>query len=244
MDIPGTIAALPLSGGESIEQGDPHPPGHLICLPGLPEARLEVLRAVHLPCGEEAVSRSRRARYTAGRPAGAEVPDYVAEPGVDPERSTETFAEVLLHVDNEQWRGTRFVMRAGKALAERRKGVLVKFRPVASAPGEPGALRPAAQLWIGIEGPCDIELRLPGAPVAPDGRLRTFTLSGEPPQPGLPAYGRVLLDVLQGGRCLAVRAEEAEEAWRILTPVLEAWKDGRVPLQEYEAGSAPPADHV
>ena len=31
--------------------------------------------------------------------------------------------------------------------------------------------------------------------------------------------------------------DEAEEAWRIVAPVLEAWEAGLVPLEEYPAGA-------
>ena len=33
---------------------------------------------------------------------------------------------------------------------------------------------------------------------------------------------------------------EAEEAWRVLTPVLSAWSEDLVPLEEYPAGSDGP----
>jgi glucose-6-phosphate 1-dehydrogenase len=54
------------------------------------------------------------------------------------------------------------------------------------------------------------------------------------------AYRRVLLDVLGGGNTLAVHAGEAEEAWRIVMPVLDAWAAGEVPLEDYAGGSAGP----
>ena len=57
----------------------------------------------------------------------------------------------------------------------------------------------------------------------------------------LPAYGRLLLDVLTGNPALSIRGDETEEAWRIVTPVLEAWSAGLVPLEEYPAGSDGPA---
>jgi glucose-6-phosphate 1-dehydrogenase len=50
----------------------------------------------------------------------------------------------------------------------------------------------------------------------------------------------VLLDVLRGDRTLSIRADEAEEAWRIVEPVLDAWHHGAVPLDEYPAGSFGP----
>ena len=36
-------------------------------------------------------------------------------------------------------------------------------------------------------------------------------------------------------------SDEAELAWRIVTPVVEGWAEGLVPLQEYPAGSEGPA---
>lgn len=35
----------------------------------------------------------------------------------------------------------------------------------------------------------------------------------------------------------AIRGDEAEEAWRIMDPVLAAWAAGVAPLREYPAGS-------
>jgi glucose-6-phosphate 1-dehydrogenase len=184
-------------------------------------AKVDALRAVRAP------SRSRRARYTAGRIGEREVPSYVDEEGVDPERCTETFAEMGLELDSERWAGTEFVLRAGKALGRKRKGALVHFRG-------------GDELWIGIEGPDDIRLSLAGLAAGPPAEPARVDLSGEPPPSDLPAYGRVLLDVLGGGCGLSVRGDEAEEAWRVMTPVLDAWSRGEVPLEEYAAGSAGP----
>jgi glucose-6-phosphate 1-dehydrogenase len=46
--------------------------------------------------------------------------------------------------------------------------------------------------------------------------------------------------VLNGDAALSIRGDEAEEAWRILEPVLEAWSKDLVPLAEYPAGSDGP----
>lgn len=56
---------------------------------------------------------------------------------------TETFAEILLELDSPRWSGTRFLLRAGKALGRRRKGVIVRFRSVSSLPFWPDAPEPA-----------------------------------------------------------------------------------------------------
>lgn len=66
----------------------------------------------------------------------------------------------------------------------------------------------------------------------------TLTARIEPPE--LPAYGTLLLNVLRGDPALSLRADEAEEAWRGLEPVLSGWARDLVPLEEYPAGSLGP----
>jgi glucose-6-phosphate 1-dehydrogenase len=56
----------------------------------------------------------------------------------------------------------------------------------------------------------------------------------------LPPYARLFLDILTGNSALSIRADEAEESWRVVTPVLDAWSKELVPLQEYPAGSDGP----
>jgi glucose-6-phosphate 1-dehydrogenase len=211
------------------------------------ERKLDVLRSVRPLTPEDAVSRTRRARYTAGRLAstggadGRAVPDYAEEGGVDPKRNTETFAEVVLELESWRWSGTRFLLRTGKALAERRKEAVVRFRPAPHLPFGDDAADPATnELRIGLDGPYDLVLRLTGMASGPPPHLAPLTLDVELSAPELPAYSRVLMDVLGGDSTLSIRGDEAEEAWRILTPVLQAWAEGRVPLQEYPAGSAGP----
>ena len=94
------------------------------------------------------------------------------------------------------------------------------------------ALALYARQWC--DGPEDIVLRLSGASADP------VELRAHPPGAGLPVYAHVLLDVLRGTRALSTSADEAEQAWRIVSPVLEAWENGDVELEEYPAGSAGP----
>ncbi|MGW5196478.1 hypothetical protein [Streptomyces spiralis] len=50
---------------------------------------------------------------------------------------------------------------------------------------------------------------------------------------------------MRGDPALSIRGDEAEQAWRVLTPVLDAWERDLVPMQEYPAGSdgPPPRPH-
>ena len=70
--------------------------------------------------------------------------------------------------------------------------------------------------------------------------LVPLSLTARLDPPELPAYGRLLADVLNGDSALSVRGDEAEESWRVLTPVLSAWSKDLVPLEEYPAGSDGP----
>jgi glucose-6-phosphate 1-dehydrogenase len=202
----------------------------------LHERKTEVLGAVR-PVG---AGQTRRARYTAGRVEAQAVPSYVDEDGVDPGNETETFTEVRLAIDNPRWRGTPFVLRAGKAMSRTRKGVIVRFRPSQHPPYATADHPPAPnELRIGIDGPTDIRLDLSGGSEPAPG-VEPLTLESGPVTGTLPAYGRVLCDFLSGGSSLSVGSCEAELAWRIFDPVLAAWAAGSVPLEEYPAGSAGP----
>jgi glucose-6-phosphate 1-dehydrogenase len=196
--------------------------------------RTEVLRAVRPPA--DASTGSARGRYTAGTLRGRPLPDYTSEEGVDPARDTETFAAVVLTVDNPRWTGVPFRLRSGKALGTGQREVVVRFRPDPSSPfpsPAPDVLRlafhPAAiRLDIsvsGLRGPFELQ---PTALVAPA------------PGTAPPPYARVLHEVLTGAASLSVSAAEAEEQWRVVEPVLSAWAAGEVPLQEYPAGSDGP----
>jgi glucose-6-phosphate 1-dehydrogenase len=208
----------------------------------LPARRSDALRSIHPLEASDIALRTRRARYSAGHLApppdgsGEAVPAYVDEDGVDPDRMIETFAEVALELDAERWIGTTVVLRAGKALRRRRKMAILRFRDGPPAFAEHTGTS-ASELSIGIDGPEDIVLRLRGGAV---GAPVPVALRAPPPATDLPPYGHVLLDILTGGSALSVGADEAEQAWRIVTPILEAWREGLAPMEDYPAGSTGP----
>ncbi|MEU3570723.1 glucose-6-phosphate dehydrogenase [Kitasatospora sp. NPDC036755] len=205
----------------------------------LRDRKVDVLRSVRPLTGRDVVRRTRRARYLPGRIGDREVPAYAEEEGVDPERRTETFAEVELELDSRRWAGTRFRLRSGKALGEDRKEVAVRFRPVPVLPfGHSGEARPNV-LRFELE-PEGLALDLTGIG-AHAHELAPLSLTARMEPQDLPAYGRLLLDVLNGDPALSIRGDEAEEAWRVLEPVLTGWERGDVPLEEYPAGSRGPA---
>lgn len=204
----------------------------LVTMSHLPETgedlvagRLRALKAVRVPTAAQARTDSRRARYTAGQLAtdrGASVPDYIAEPGVDPGRQTETLAEATFLIADPLWTKTRFVLRAGKAMGLRRRGVLIEF-------GSDRAQPQGVDTWIDVDKSAAVPPRAAvtaQVPVVQAAPLEQV------------AYMNVLRSLLSGSSALSVSAAETELAWRLFTPILEAWRAGEVPLGEYPAGSS------
>jgi len=204
----------------------------------LRDRKVDALRAIRPLRPDEAVRWTCRARYTGGQIGGQAVPAYAEEEGVDPEHRTETFAEAHFELDNWRWAGTIFQLRTGKALHRDRKEVAVHFRPVPHLPFEhQGQARPNV-LRFGLE-PESVVLELTGTGPR-TGTLVPLTLATHLAPAELPPYAQLLLDILTGSSALSIRADEAEESWRVVTPVLDAWSKELVPLQEYAAGSDGP----
>jgi glucose-6-phosphate 1-dehydrogenase len=205
----------------------------------LRDRKVDVLRSVRPFEDDDVATRTRRARYRAGRVGDRDIPAYVDEDGVTPERGTETYAEVALLVDSWRWSGTRFRLRTGKAMGADRMEIVAHFRPVPHLPFAHSLGSVSNRLHFGLE-PEGLALELTGTGPSVALSLVPLTLSAEMAPPELPAYGRILLDVLHGNSALSIRADEAEEAWRVLTPVLEGWARDLAPLEEYDAGSDGP----
>ncbi|HET6885781.1 MAG TPA: hypothetical protein VFH32_06100, partial [Rubrobacteraceae bacterium] len=140
-----------------------------------------------------------------------------------------------------RWDGVPFVLRTGKALGRNLGEVAVRFRP-ASHPAFRQAPRPNALRLL--KGPdrviLDVQVGGSADPLEPEQVELDTVLS---PQ-SLSAYGHLLLDALEGNPSLFVHAEEAEESWRIVEPIIDAWEKDEVPLLEYPAGSYGPARRV
>ena len=211
-------------------------PPHAMDGASLSARKADVLRAVRPP--QDMARDTVRGRYTAGTVEGRELPDYVAEEGVDPGRETETYAEYTVTIDNWRWAGVPFRLRTGKALGSDCQEIAIWFKPVpylafSQEQPEPDVLRLRFD-----PDEITLELNLNGAGGPFDLERRALDM-GLPPTP-LSAYGLLLQEMLAGQATLSISDVEAEQSWRIVEPILAAWSAGEVPLQEYPAGSAGP----
>jgi glucose-6-phosphate 1-dehydrogenase len=209
--------------------------------PDVRARKVDVLRAVRQFSDEDVERRTVRGRYTAGAVEGKQIPAYVEEEGVEADQCTETFAQVTLAVDNWRWAGVPFTLRTGKAMAANRHEIRIRFRPVPHlAFGERQTAEPNV-LRLGVE-PDTVELSLMvSGGTAPDA-LEPARMDLALGEQDISAYGRVLLDAIEGRTGMSIGPEEAEEAWRVFEPVLDSWQRGRPPLLEYPAGSDGPAE--
>jgi glucose-6-phosphate 1-dehydrogenase len=203
----------------------------------LQDQKAQAFRAMRL-WGSPAES-ARRARYTKGTIGRRRIPDYIKEDGVDPERMTETLAQVTVAIDNNRWSGVPFVLRSGKGMGVPRKEVVVSFRDVPHLPK--GFAGPSAtdSLVIGLK-PGSVSLTMTmnaeGDPL--DLEQKTLTANLAPAR--MTAYGEVLAQILDGSQLLTVRGDSAEDCWRIVEPVLKAFADNEVRMESYSAGSTGP----
>ncbi len=190
---------------------------------------------------------SARGQYAAGHVDGGPVPGYLEEPNVPTDSTTDTLAALKLEINNWRWAGTPFYIRAGKRMPRRSTEITIAFRPVPhkpfSDPRVAESIRPNL-LTLSIQpnegASLRIEAKAPGAetqlrPVRMD-FLYGETFTRDTPE----AYERLILDALRGDATLFTRADEVEEAWRIVDPVIGAWGRNEVPLESYEAGTPGP----
>lgn len=199
---------------------------------------VHTLRATHL-AGDDPLTASRRARYTAGSIDGKQIPSYVDEEGVDAARDTETLAEVNLEIRNSRWAGVPFRLRSGKALWDGFRGIVIKFRPVVHLPeGFHNTAEPNVMV-IGLT-PETLAIGISTNAEGDRWDLEQTTLSADLSESPVRPYGEILQGILDDDPLLSVRGDMTEECWRILTPVVDAWASGAVPMDEYKAGSNGP----
>lgn len=198
---------------------------------------VDVLRAVR-PIAPDDVDRiAVRGQYGPGWICGKRVPAYNTEPDVNPQSNTETFAAAKFYIDNWRWQDVPIYVRTGKRMPAKASEVQIQFRPVPHQAFPSGALRDLQQNSIVIRIQPDegivqrFQAKTPGQkfrlkPVDMDfSYMKSF--QGEHPE----AYETLLLDVMQGDATLFMRADQVEEAWELVMPIIENWESS--PPQDF-----------
>ena len=210
------------------------------------DEKLKVLRSLKPWTAVDLDQHVIRGQYAAGNIAGAAVPGYREEPGVNPDSTTETFVALRAEIANWRWAGVPFYIRTGKRLPGRDAHIVVNFRPAPHAifHAPPGSVN---RLVINLQPKDGLELHLlaQGQDQRRNSTLTPVHLDLDFDKrfgsERVGAYERLLLDVIHGRLNLFVRSDEQEEAWRWVEPVLDHWRaDSRGP-RPYAAGTWGPS---
>ncbi len=206
----------------------------------LRDERIKVLEAVQPMSTEDVLKHVVRGQYKG----------YRKELKVDPESHTETFAAMRLYVENWRWQGVPFYLRSGKALADKTSEIIIQFK---CPPMNMFKLPANYEISSNVLGIClqpneGIHLRFEAKVPDTLSDLRTVDMDfhyresfGETKIPE--AYERLLLDAIQGDASLFTRADQTEESWKIIDPIIAGLHSAGAPqLLEYEPGSWGPKE--
>ncbi len=164
---------------------------------------------------------------------------YRTTAGVAADSRTETFVAARMWVDNERWDGVPFLLRTGKCLTESHQRVSVIFRdPVPGLPDQP---KGKSVLGFELSGDGEIQLTLvvkePGVTVSLGSSRVVIPLGQGYHTPSLPAYPRLLHDVLIGDRSLFTRPDGLAHVWKVAGEILN---DKPEPLMYPKKSWGPP----
>lgn len=196
------------------------------------DEKLKVLRNVRRVTPDQVETCTVRGQYGAGMLRGEWVKAYREEPNVDPNSNAETYVAMEMYVDNLRWSGVPFYVRTGKRLSHTITEIAIQFKDVpdvlfkrAIPDIDPNVLAVRVQPDEGIT--FRIESKMPGLSFRVRPVLMDFRYGSAFGVPVPEAYERLLLDVAMGDASLFARVDSVEEAWEIVTPILDYWASHR-----------------
>jgi glucose-6-phosphate 1-dehydrogenase len=211
------------------------------------DEKVKVLNSIRVIKEEEFDKYAVRGQYGPGTINGQQVIGYREEANVNPESNVETYAALQLFIDNWRWEGVPFYLRAGKRLPKRATEIAVSFKHV---PGfvskQLGQHLNSNLIVIRIQPDEGISLRInckapgPSSPIQPvkmDFKYGSY-FGAQPPE----AYERLICDCMAGDSTLFARDDEVIASWRILTPILDYWKNTKAKFPNYASGSWGPEE--
>ena len=209
--------------------------------------KVKVLEAVQ-PLSPTKIARDVvRGQYRPGPVGGKAYRSYRDEDGVAERSATETYVAMKLKIDTWRWAEMPFYLRTGKALAARRTEIAVQFRqaPYAMFRDTPVEALTPNFMVLAIQPDEGISLRfsakIPGPSVKMKGAEMNFKYTDLFDVPHTTGYETLLYDCMNGDATLFQRADFVEAGWRVVDPVLAAWKAaGDRNLAPYAAGSQGP----
>ena len=192
--------------------------------------KVDVLHAIRRINPEDVHESAVRGQYGAGWLKGQEVPGYREESSVDKNSGTETFVAAKFFVDNWRWKNVPFYIRTGKRLHEKTTLITIQFKeaPHYAFPEEAAETWRPNRLTFSIAPQMDIRIRFqtkrPGTEMVLNPVDMVFNPTENFKEQEPEAYETLLEDVIEANQTLFMRADQVEAAWKVITPLLEAWQ--------------------
>jgi glucose-6-phosphate 1-dehydrogenase len=213
------------------------------------EEKVQVLKSIRRMKPEQVAERTVRAQYGPGEISGEKVEGYKEEKGVKPGSTTETYAAVEFFISNWRWSGVPFYMRTGKRLTRDLTEIAVHLKrtPQALFARTPDEEMESNVIVLRIQPNEGIMVtfvaKRPGFEMTPATVHMDFCYQQAFGVQSPDAYEMLLLDVMQGDATLFIRGDEAEEQWRLITPIEEAWaRQSEGELAVFAAGTDGPEE--
>ena len=185
-----------------------------------------------------------RGQYTAGKVHGEPRRAYREEEQVAPDSTTDTYVAAKFLIDNDRWKGVPFFLRTGKNLAGQASVIMIQFKDTPHKIFKDDIT--PNRLVISIQPKLEISLlfegKVPGLHMKLVPAEMDFMYQGNYSENLPEAYEALLLDVLEGDATQFMRADQIEWAWKVVMPILDAWKKyPKKGLQFYESGGWGPS---
>ena len=178
---------------------------------------------------------------------GSEV-GYTEDPTVPDDSVTPTFASLVLWVNNPRWHGVPFIIKAGKALNERKAEIRIQFKGAPAATGMfAGQDVPENELVMRLQPDEAVYMKTnvksPGLMTKPVTSELDLSYSERYANVEMfDAYTRLILEVIRGRQATFVRDDELRASWKIFTPLLHQIEREKIKPVPYEYGSRGPAE--
>eukprot|EP00180_Rhodochaete_pulchella_P000594 Plantae.Rhodophyta-Rhodochaete_pulchella.ctg14305.p1 GENE.Plantae.Rhodophyta-Rhodochaete_pulchella.ctg14305~~Plantae.Rhodophyta-Rhodochaete_pulchella.ctg14305.p1 ORF type:complete len:528 (+),score=122.94 Plantae.Rhodophyta-Rhodochaete_pulchella.ctg14305:142-1725(+) len=209
------------------------------------DEKVKVLRAMEPPRIEDCVF----GQYVADDEGKNE--GYQDDATVTKGSRTPTFATIIFYIRNTRWDGVPFIMKAGKALNERKVDIRVQFH---SPPGA-GMMFPDTKQSPLLHNELVIRMQ-PNEAIYVKTNMKTpgldyTTIASEldltyrerfnnlvMPE----AYTRLIIEVLRGHQSAFVRNDELRAAWELFTPLLQEIENKAIDPIPYKYGTRGPKE--
>lgn len=169
---------------------------------------------------------------------------YKDATGVRPDSVVETYFATKTELTGTRWKGVPLFMEAGKRLPEDRKEIVLTLKhPSLCHLCEIGPHRPN-QIIFRLAPNDEIVIHFwakkPGYEhILEERTLSFFLYKKEDRTQYVEEYAKILNAAMRGERKYFISDKEIDALWKFVDPIARAWKDGLVPLLEYDPGTHP-----